>query len=701
MNKIVFSFILVITVTFNMLAFPVYAAEAPISDTQMVSESPYQEDSPDDSGEETVIAKDGEKASEKETIAESVPAEGTVQEAGTGDTIGEEPTTEGDTEETADGDKNEIEEVQSEDPASGKTEISSDDPEDSASGMTEMLPDDMEDSDDLDDLENLEDLEDSQTTEDDAVVDEELENDDTSAPAMVYDRPVINKISTDGKSITLEWDNEEGALFRIYRGSILPYQIGTSTTGSFVDTNVIYGWSYSYFIATDSSSYRYPYSQTVSKWVRYPIVDIDEEHRIGEDLAWDLGDKDQGRGSLVISGSGSMPDFATSSDRPWNDSRSEIKSISIDDGVTYIGDHSFSDMEGLEEVSLPSSVREYGHEVFRGSTNLEYFNHDNAVDGGHLCIAVQYLTGVYSGDAFEPDVYVRKGADGDDFDGMPALVQGRDYTVTYNNMTEVGDGTIVVTFIGDYADADSVVIPFTVVSALREGEKIKSLTGIELEPSSSTYTGSAQHPDMTVRSGRWILKEGVDYILSYEDMVDEGTYTITAEGIGAYSGKVQENYTILEQKKPPVDPKPSVNPPVPVKPSTPSKPHVTDPVDPASDGKVRDRTPSNESTESQDRGSQAYVEPDQEETAEAYVEPDQEETTETAEKTEKNPESTPSVVESRSNSGGFGKGGFGQGESRDNKDDGSGRFFVGAVGIVASICVGVYFWFFHWFLHGM
>ena len=68
-----------------------------------------------------------------------------------------------------------------------------------------------------------------------------------------------------------------------------------------------------------------------------------------------------------------------------------------------------------------------------------------------------------------------------------------------------------VPFIGDYADAGSTVIPFMVVSELQKDEKIKNITGIELLPASSRYTGTAQHPDEIVHGGRWILKEGVDY----------------------------------------------------------------------------------------------------------------------------------------------------------------------------------------------
>ena len=688
MNKLIFSIILGIIVTINMMAFPVQAKEALVSDVPTVAVSLHTEESSDDLAEETVIDNDSKMASDYEITDEGVIAEETEEETVTGDEIEEEAGTEDEIEEEADtedeieevtdtedeieeeaGTEDEIEEEDgigdsieeelaaedtAEDPTNGESnEIEEGQPEISSAGITEMIPDEHENTPE------------QQTPDVGSGVEEMQENVDTTVPAIVHARPVI----------------------------------GTSTTGSFVDTDVAYGWSYTYFIATNSSAYRYPYSQTVSKRVRRPIEEIDEKHKIGEDLAWDLPEREKGGDSLVISGNGSMPDFPSPSEIPWRDNAGEIRHISIDNGVTYVGDHSFSDMENLQEVSIPSSVREYGREVFRGSTNLEIFNHDSAVDGNQLHIAVQYLMGVYSGKTFEPGVTVRKGADGEDFDGMPALIRGIDYTVSYNNTTETGEGTIEITFIGDYADGGSVVIPFSVVSELRDGEKIKNVTEIELLPSNSTYTGSAQQPEIIVRSGRWILKEGTDYILTYTDMIDVGSYTVTAQGIGAYSGKVQAVYTIQKQKQS-EDPQPPVNPGKPDKPVNPVKP--VKPIKPIKPAKPVNPVKPSLPAETQISDTVDFT---SQETAKKSAESNEEKAgieegeSETVTKPEINPESFPSSSDSYLGEGLFGKGDFSIGDSLENKGVENVRFFVGAVGIVASICVGVYFWFFHWLLH--
>ena len=728
MNKILFNLILGITIITHMWTFPVHAEEGFALDAQIVVENLNNEENSEDPGEETFIDNAIETASENETIDEGVSSEETEEESGTDDALEEVSTDEGVSEEAADGEGEEIEEDQPEDPTAGMTgmtpgvpenptagvtEMSSDDLEDPTAGETEMSPDGFEDPtagvtemspDGFEDPtagetevppDDPADYPDPQIPDADPEVDEKPENADT-APAAMHDRPVINSISTDGTSVTLEWDNPEGELFQIYRWNIFPYVVGTSTTGSFVDKDVTYGRSYTYYIATTSSAYRYPYSQTISVRVRPPIEDIDGWHKIGDDLAW--GPAKEGK-SLVISGNGSMPDFSSPSETPWHDSAGEIKHISIDEGVTYVGDYTFSDMKDLEDVSLPSSVREYGHEVFRGSTNLEFFKHDSAVDGDQLHIAVQYLMGVYSGDTFEPEVKVRKGSDGKGFDGMPELILGRDYTVTYNNTTEVGDGTIEITFIGNYADAGSVVIPFIVVSELRKDEKIKTVTEIELLPSSSTYTGTAQHPDMIVRSGRWILKEGVDYILTYTDMVNVGTYTVTAQGIGVYSGKVQAVYTILKQKQS-KDPKPPVKPSVPDKRNPSDKDDITETDDTSSKETVKERTKSNEKkTEIEEKGTDVTAEPERDEEAEAVAEPERAEEPKVVTEPEKKQAKPPSIFDSGSGGGLSGKGDNLLGTILENQGSTSVKFFVGAVGIVLLICTGVYFWAFYRFLH--
>ena len=56
--------------------------------------------------------------------------------------------------------------------------------------------------------------------------------------------------------------------------------------------------------------------------------------------------------------------------RPWHSSIKEIRSIIIDDSVTYIGNHAFYGCSNLYSVILPDSVVSIGFDAFGGCSNL-------------------------------------------------------------------------------------------------------------------------------------------------------------------------------------------------------------------------------------------------------------------------------------------------------------------------------------------
>ncbi len=80
----------------------------------------------------------------------------------------------------------------------------------------------------------------------------------------------------------------------------------------------------------------------------------------GEKLTWNLSN-----GTLTISGFGTMTDYSdnSSSRAPWYSSRSSIKSIVIEDGVTSIGDYAFWYCN-LTSVTIPNSVTSIGSSAF-------------------------------------------------------------------------------------------------------------------------------------------------------------------------------------------------------------------------------------------------------------------------------------------------------------------------------------------------
>ncbi len=87
----------------------------------------------------------------------------------------------------------------------------------------------------------------------------------------------------------------------------------------------------------------------------------------GDSLKWKL----YSNGELVISGTGAMTNWSYSSDVPWRNYSSSIKSIAIPDSVTSIGSYAFYNCSSLESVTIPDSVTSIGYYAFNNCTSLE------------------------------------------------------------------------------------------------------------------------------------------------------------------------------------------------------------------------------------------------------------------------------------------------------------------------------------------
>ncbi len=84
----------------------------------------------------------------------------------------------------------------------------------------------------------------------------------------------------------------------------------------------------------------------------------------GENLTWKLEN-----GTLTISGTGAMNNYASSAYVPWYSSRKSITAVSIENGVTSIGDYCFYNMQ-LNSVTIPNSVMSIGAYAFKRCLDL-------------------------------------------------------------------------------------------------------------------------------------------------------------------------------------------------------------------------------------------------------------------------------------------------------------------------------------------
>ena len=93
----------------------------------------------------------------------------------------------------------------------------------------------------------------------------------------------------------------------------------------------------------------------------------------GDNLYWSLNEE---TGVLTIFGEGEMYNYADNDANrvPWYSNKENITSVTIEEGVTSIGNSAFADCTGLTSIEIPSSVTSIGESAFNycpGLTSIE------------------------------------------------------------------------------------------------------------------------------------------------------------------------------------------------------------------------------------------------------------------------------------------------------------------------------------------
>lgn len=119
--------------------------------------------------------------------------------------------------------------------------------------------------------------------------------------------------------------------------------------------------------------------------------------------------------------------------------------------------------------------------------------------------------------------------------GDYALTANTDYTVTAGANTDVGDGSLTLTFKGNFTGEK--VVTFDIVP--------KNISS-GVEASVTSVVVGFEPDEIVVTFGDLTLVEDSDFIVAYSgyDAVGQGTATIT--GIGNYTGKLEVKFTVSE-----------------------------------------------------------------------------------------------------------------------------------------------------------
>ena len=178
---------------------------------------------------------------------------------------------------------------------------------------------------------------------------------------------------------TLKWNAVSGAAkYEVYRarsrsGEYIKYSTVTGT--SYTNTSYIEdGNTYYYKVrALKSDGTAGAWSSIVSVTYRKPAAATAASGKCGDSAKWTL----DAAGTLTISGTGRMYDYEWPADRggttpPWlaNKYRDSIRTLRVEQGITYIGRCAFDSCSNLSDVTLPTSLRIIGQCAFNDCTAL-------------------------------------------------------------------------------------------------------------------------------------------------------------------------------------------------------------------------------------------------------------------------------------------------------------------------------------------
>lgn len=144
-------------------------------------------------------------------------------------------------------------------------------------------------------------------------------------------------------------------------------------------------------------------------------------------------------------------------------------------------------------------------------------------------VVLEYSSANYTGKELRPNVTVI--LDGTTLDSSA-------YAVTYANNTNVGTATVTVTGQGSYKG--SAQATFAIVRDSRT-----DISGGSIDPiADQYYCGRELKPELTVRVGGRVLRQGTDYRAVYSDSTNAGTAHVTVTGVGNYKGALSGTFVI-------------------------------------------------------------------------------------------------------------------------------------------------------------
>lgn len=216
-----------------------------------------------------------------------------------------------------------------------------------------------------------------------------------------------------------------------------------------------------------------------------------------------------------------------------------LDTVAIGGNVTTIKSEAFASCSNLETAVISDSVINIAPNAFDNCDSLTIYCEEgsyaqkfaikNDIPVSTFVVA-PIPNQTYTGSAIEPEIDVSVSGE--------KVMENTDFTVKYSDNINVGTAKVTVSGKGVYKVLSSIA-NFTIIT-----KSIAPVTFAKI--SEQDYTGEAVIPTITVTDGNKVLKEGVDYTVTYKNNIDEGTATATIQGIGNYHGSASMNFEIRE-----------------------------------------------------------------------------------------------------------------------------------------------------------
>ena len=153
--------------------------------------------------------------------------------------------------------------------------------------------------------------------------------------------------------------------------AVTPPTIGNSNTFYNVDKSIPV-----YVPASSVESYK-----SAEYWSAF--TNIQPIGTCGDNLTWRLTEE----GELIIEGTGEMSGYSSGTS-PWYEYRKSIKTVTISEGVTTIGEWAFYECNSLTSIIIPESVTSIGKSAFHSCSNLTRIDVPEgvvAIEGYAMC----------------------------------------------------------------------------------------------------------------------------------------------------------------------------------------------------------------------------------------------------------------------------------------------------------------------------